>query len=243
MVLARKRGNCLGITSVYLALAEILGIPLGGVYVPSHCFVRYEGNGVRINIETAEKGAERTDEWYARKFLIGKGRPYLHTLGKREMIGVYLKSLGVAYSRKGRDEEALRIYRDAAAFHPGLPDAYYNSGVSYHKLGRNEEAIGMYRRAIALDPGLDSARGNLASALCGCGRLEDGIEEYLRALEVNPKNATARAGVAKAYFARGDFSEAIGHCDRAMEQGCRFEPSMLEVLDRHRMPGGVHAVP
>ncbi|MGE5699651.1 MAG: tetratricopeptide repeat protein, partial [Deltaproteobacteria bacterium] len=50
-------------------------------------------------------------------------------------------------------------------------------------------------------------------------------------------NATARAGLAKAYFSRGAYREAIEHCDRAIEQGCRFEPSMLEVLNRYRRPG------
>jgi regulator of sirC expression with transglutaminase-like and TPR domain len=49
-VIVRKRGNCLGLTLVYLTLAERLGLPLRAVYVPSHSFVRYEGNGARINI-------------------------------------------------------------------------------------------------------------------------------------------------------------------------------------------------
>ncbi len=46
-VLARKKGNCLGLSMLYLSLADRLGIPFRGVYVPSHCFVRYEGNAVR----------------------------------------------------------------------------------------------------------------------------------------------------------------------------------------------------
>jgi tetratricopeptide (TPR) repeat protein len=236
-VLANKRGNCLGLTVVFLSLAERLGVPLSGVYAPSHCFARYEGNGFRINIETGAAGGERKDDWYARKFRIGEGRPYLRTLGKKEMIGVFLKSLGAAYSRQGREEEALRLYREAAAFYPGLPDVYYNAGVSFQKLGRHEEAIGQYRIAITVDPGMAAARGNMAASLCGCGKIEDGIREYRKALEISPENATARAGLAKAYFSQGAYLEAIEHCDRAIEQGCRFEPSMLEVLNRYRRPG------
>jgi tetratricopeptide (TPR) repeat protein len=236
-VLANKRGNCLGLTVVFLSLAERLGIPLSGVYAPSHCFARYEGNGVRVNIETGAAGGERADDWYVSKFRIGEGRPYLRTLGRKEMIGVFLKSVGAAYSRQGRDEEALRLYREAGAFYPGLPDVYYNTGVSLQKLGRHEEAIGQYKIAIAVDPGMAAARGNLAASLCGCGRIEDGIREFRKALEISPENATARAGLAKAYFSRGAYREAIEHCDRAIEQGCRFEPSMLEVLNRYRRPG------
>lgn len=237
-VLARKRGNCLGLTSVYLALAERLEIPLSGVYVPSHCFVRYEGNGARINIETGDKGAERKDAWYAGKYRLKEGSPYLRTLGRREMIGVYLKTLGASYSRKGRDEDALRLYREAALFSPDMPDAYFNAGVSFQKLGRTEDAVEQYRRALTLDPNMGPARGNLAAALCDCGRLEDGIREFRKALDADPRNAVARSGLAKAYYARGDYRKAAEHCDHAMELGCRFDSSMLEVLNRYRKPLG-----
>jgi regulator of sirC expression with transglutaminase-like and TPR domain len=238
-VLARKRGNCLGLTFLYLAIGERVGVPIRGSYVPTHCFARYEGNGVRINIETGEKGIERDDQWYAGKFRLGEGRPYLRTLGKREMIGVYLKSLGAALSRRGMEEEALRLYREAALFHPGLPDVYYNAGVSYQKLGKSKEAIALYRKALSLDPDMAAALGNLGATLCSSGRTEDGIREYLKALAINPDNIKARSGLARAYFSCGAYREAITHCDRAMEQGCSFDPSMLQVLERYRDAGGI----
>jgi tetratricopeptide (TPR) repeat protein len=236
-VIAQKRGNCLGLTFIYLALGERLGIPLQGAYVPTHCFARYEENGVRINIETGEKGAERDDRWYAWKFKVGEGRPYLQTLGKREMIGVYLKSLGAALSRRGMEKDALQVYRQASLFSPGLPDVYYNAGVSYQKLGKNDDAVAQYRKALALDPDLEIARGNLGAALCSCGKVEEGIQEFLKAIEINPENIKARAGLAKAYFSQGAYRQSIAHCDRAMEQGCNFDPSMLEVLARYRAAG------
>jgi tetratricopeptide (TPR) repeat protein len=236
-VIARKRGNCLGLTFLYLALGEELGVPFQGSYVPTHCFARYEENGARINIETGEKGAEREDRWYAEKFKMGEGRPYLRTLGKREMIGVYLKSLGAALSRRGMDEDALRLYRHAALFSPGLPDVYYNAGVSFQKLGKNDEAVAQYRKALALDPGMACARGNLGATLCSSGRTEEGIREFLKAIEINPENVAAHAGIAKAYFAQGAYRESIAHCDRAIAQGCSFDPLMLEVLSRYRAAG------
>jgi regulator of sirC expression with transglutaminase-like and TPR domain len=240
-VIARKRGNCLGLTFLYMAIGERLGVPIRASYVPAHCFARYEENGLRINIETGEKGIERDDRWYAGKFRLGEERPYLQTLGKREMIGVYLKSLGAALSRKGMEEDALQAYRKAARYSPGLPDVYYNAGVSYQKLGRTEEAIAHYRKAIALDPGMACARGNLGATLCSSGRTEEGIREFLKAVEINPENVAARSGLAKAYFSQGAYRESIAHCDRALEQGCRFDPSMLVVLDRYRATGELPA--
>lgn len=235
-VVARKRGNCLGLTVLYIAIAERVGVPLHGSYVPSHCFVRYEENGVPCNVEMGEGGAERDDKWYARKFDLAEGRPYLKTLGKREMIGVYLKSLAAAYSKNAAQEEALRLLGAAALYNPGLPDVYYNAGVAYQKMGKTGDAIAHYRRALELDPGLDSARGNLAAAYCNDGNVEEGIREYRQVLETNPGNVFAQAGLAKSYFARGDYREAIPHCDKARNLGARFEPSMLEILMRYRPP-------
>jgi len=101
-------------------------------------------------------------------------------------------------------------------------------------MGNREEAIARYRKALALDPYMADARGNLAAAYCGSGKMEDGIREFRKALEINPNYALVRAGLARAYFTRGAYREAIEQCDRAMEQGWRFEPSMLEVLNRYR---------
>ena len=66
-VVARKRGNCLGMSLLYLSLAEQLGVPFRGVYVPGHCFVRYEGEGGRRNVEFSDGGASWEDELYLRQ--------------------------------------------------------------------------------------------------------------------------------------------------------------------------------
>lgn len=242
-VVARKRGNCLGLTVLYLAVAEKVGVPLHGSYVPSHCFVRYEENGARCNVEMGEKGAEREDAWYARKFDLAEGRPYLQTLGKREMIGVYLKSLAAAYSKKGMQEEALRLLGVAALYSPGLPDVHFNAGVAYQKMGKTDDAIAHYRRALELDPKLAPARGNLAATFCSTGNVEGGIREYRQVLETDPGNVLAQAGLAKAYFAIGDYRQAIPYCDKAAERGARFEPSMLEILMRYRLPAETSSPP
>jgi tetratricopeptide (TPR) repeat protein len=255
-VLARKHGNCLGLTALYLLLAERFSLPLWGVYVPSHCFVRFEEAGVRINIETGEKGTDQKDDRYVRDFGLTEERPYLRSLGRKEMLGVYLKSLGAAFSRKGEENRALRLYREAAVFYPGLPDIYFNAGVSFHKRGMLKDAIEQYRRALELDPDLAVARDNIAEArkavalrprnpvtrrnlaatLCANGMLEDGIREYHRVLEIDPDNAKALAGLTKAYYASGEFHEAIVYCDRAIACGWTPDPALLGTLERYRDP-------
>ncbi|HLO09215.1 MAG TPA: tetratricopeptide repeat protein [Desulfobacteria bacterium] len=216
-VLARKKGNCLGLSMLYLALADRLGVPFRGVYVPSHCFVRYERNGARVNVEFAEGGASWADDRYRREFRIPPSRPYLHSLAQNEMLGVFLKTLGAAYSRKGREEDALLLYDEARRLYPGLPDVHYNAGVSLQKLGRLDEAAGKYRRALDLDPEMAAARDNLSILLAGKGRYEEAIAEARRAVELEPWNAAARGNLAAVYCGCGRLDEGIREYRRAVE--------------------------
>jgi tetratricopeptide (TPR) repeat protein len=229
-VLARKKGNCLGLSMLYLSLADRLGVPFRGVYVPSHCFVRYEGNGVRVNVEFAEGGASWEDKRYRREFRIPPDSPYLHSLAPTEMLGVFLKTLGAGYSRKGREEDALRLYDEAARVYPGLPDAQYNAGVSLQRLGRLDEAIGKYRRALDLDPEMAAARDNLSILLAGKGRYEEAIAEARRAVELEPWNASTRGNLAAAYCGCGRLDEGIREYRAAVEidPGNRRLQSALE---------------
>jgi regulator of sirC expression with transglutaminase-like and TPR domain len=216
-VLARRKGNCLGLSLLYLALADRLGVPFRGVYVPSHCFVRYEGNGVRVNVEFSEGGAPWEDDRYRREFRIRPDRPYLHSLSSGEFLGVFLKTLGAGYSRRGREEDALRLYDEAGRLYPGLPDVHYNAGVSLQKLGRIDAAAWKYRRALDLDPDMAAARDNLSILLAGKGRFEEAIAEARRAVALEPWNAAARGNLAAAYCGCGKFDEGIREYRMAVE--------------------------
>lgn len=234
-VLARKRGNCLGLTILYLALAERLGLPLRGAYLPSHCFLRYEDGEARINIETAEKGAEWSDARYERAFGVTTDRPYLRSLGNEEMIGVYLKSLGAFRSREGRDDEALALYRTAARCAPGLPDVPYNEGVSYQKMGRLDEAIAQYRKALSLDPALAAARDNLGVALAQQGRYREALEEARKAVTLDPRNVASRGNLAATFCACGMTKEGIREFEKILETDPR-NARALSGLARARRP-------
>ncbi|HQG48256.1 MAG TPA: transglutaminase family protein [Sedimentisphaerales bacterium] len=67
-VLDRRQGYCLSLSLLYLAVAERIGLPLHGVVVPGHFFVRYDNGRTRCNIETTSGGANPPDEYYRTKF-------------------------------------------------------------------------------------------------------------------------------------------------------------------------------
>jgi len=55
-VIDKKEGYCLSLSILYLSIGERLGLPLHGVVVPGHFFVRYDDGRVRFNIETTSNG-------------------------------------------------------------------------------------------------------------------------------------------------------------------------------------------
>jgi Flp pilus assembly protein TadD len=208
-VLARKRGNCLGLSALYLVLAERLDLPVWGVHVPAHCFVRYEAPEGRINAEMADRGGAWEDGRYTRLFRIAEDRPYLRSLSTREMIGVYLLNVGASHLRGNRDAEALRSYRIATLFYPELPEAYFNIGALFQKKGQPNEAVAEYRHALSLDPGLAVARNNLGSVLAGKGLLTEALEEARKAVALDPRSAVARGNLALALLSCGRIDEGI----------------------------------
>ena len=216
-VLSRKQGNCLGLSMLYLAVAERLSVPFRGVCLPSHCFVRYEGNGTVRNVEFASRGEAWPDDRYRKEFRVGAGRPYLRSLSGTQMLGVFLKSLGAAYSKAGRDDSALALYDEAGRFFPGLAEGHFNAGVSLQRLGRIDEAVRKYRIALAQDPELAPARDNLGVVLAMRGDFPAAVAEGVRAVELEPRNAAMRRNLAASYHAAGDIEAAIREYRKALE--------------------------
>lgn len=238
-VLSRKQGNCLGLSMLYLALAEKLSVPFRGVCLPSHCFVRYEGKGGARNVEFALRGERWPDDRYRSEFRIGAGRPYLQSLSGAEMLGVFLKSLGAAYSKKGREEDALRLYDEAVRLFPGLPEGHFNAGVSLQRLERIDEAAGKYRVALSLDPDLAPARDNLGVLLAIRGDFAGAIAEGVRAVALEPRNAAMRRNLASTYYASGDIEGAIREFRKA-EELAPGNPRAMAGLARSYLALGRH---
>jgi regulator of sirC expression with transglutaminase-like and TPR domain len=71
--LLRRQGNCLATTTLYVAVARALDLPIAAVLVPGHAFVCWAGlDGRRLNIETTDNGSSRTDLSYLARFDIDR---------------------------------------------------------------------------------------------------------------------------------------------------------------------------
>lgn len=147
-VLAADFGNCLGNSVLYLAIAERLGLPIQGVSAPGHCFVRYEDEHTRRNIETTANGQERPDHHYQSRTGI-----HLRNLTKREMVGIYLSNLASYHIKYGRYDDAKRVATRALQLDPRSRTAFVNRAVArFHSELEPARAIEKdLRAAIELD--------------------------------------------------------------------------------------------
>jgi tetratricopeptide (TPR) repeat protein len=218
-VLDRKRGHCLSLSILYLSLGERLGLPLYGVVVPEHFFVRYDDGQVRFNIETTSKGGYAPDEHYINKFKVPKKRRssiYMANLNNIQTLGCFFNNLGNSYDDIGDTKHALTALERAVEINPSLSESRTNLGNVYLKKEQVRKAIYEYRRALRINPGDAKAHNNLGNAYTKKGWWNDAISQYLRSIKLDPNFTDAYKNLAIAYCQQKMFGRAITQLKQAI---------------------------
>jgi len=101
-----------------------------------------------------------------------------------------LSNLGVIYSRTGRADEAITVYRRALRLSPDDKAILLNLGLVYLRLEDHARALPLFARVVALDPQHLQARQLLAVCRAYLGQLEPAIHdlEALRAASPHDEN-------------------------------------------------------
>jgi len=123
-------------------------------------------------------------------------------------------ALGSALASRGRDGEALAIFRALADADD--PDGWYNLGTILARRGEFDAAIDAFRRAIALAPSMGAARHNLGLALVRAGRPGEAIAELKEAVRLEPESEGALFTLGLAQLLAGDRAGASASI-RALE--------------------------
>jgi len=211
-VMDEKRGYCLSLSVLYLSIAERLGLPLYGVVVPGHFFVRYDDGRVRFNIETTSNGGTATDKHYINKFRVppaGYNSIYMKNLNKIQTLGCFFNNLGNSYSDIGNMESALLAFERAVEINPTLSESRANLGNIYLKKGLVDEAINEYRRALQINPNDAKTHNNLGNAYTQQESLHRAVAEYRRSIGLDPSFVDAHKNIAIAYAQQERFGYAI----------------------------------
>jgi tetratricopeptide (TPR) repeat protein len=170
-VLRSRRGTCVGLGTLYLAVAELLGLPAEGVMRPGHFFVRFregreghpEGRPQGRNVELLHKGEELPDVWYEARFPIpgGSAPEYARPLSLAEVLAVVEYDIGNERRRQGRLAEARRAYERATQHFPDFAEAQASLGATLHLLGDLDAAERHYRAAHLANSNLPGLEGNM----------------------------------------------------------------------------------
>lgn len=195
-VLDRRQGYCVGIASLYLVLAERLGLPIYAVATPSHAFVRYDDGATRINIETLQSGSQVPDE----QFILAERIPeksirkgvFMRNLSAEEFLAQVHNNLGVIYSRRGSVAQAAEDYRRATDLAPRFPAPYYNYASDLLKYGDYRRAARLFTKSLRLYPIDVWALNNRALAYIKMGKREKARKDFEAALRIEPGFEQAR---------------------------------------------------
>lgn len=219
-VLDKRKGYCLSLSVLYLAIGERLGLPLYGVVVPGHFFVRYDDGRVQFNIETTSQGGTASDEHYRKKFQVPKDSRnsiYLKNLNKLQTLGCFFNNLGLSYNHVGNSESEMLALLRAVEINPTLSESRANLGNAYQRRGQIVEAIREYEAALAINPSDPKTHNNLGNAYSERGWMSYAISEYRRALELDGKFVDAYRNLAIALTKQERYGEAVRELRRLIE--------------------------
>jgi len=162
-VVAGRRGGCVGLGALVLAIGETLGIPIAGVMVPGHFFVRELGPGAH-NVELLRRGETMPDAWYVGKY--GPWAPsasaYLRPLELPEVIAVHWFNIGNLHRIAGDLPGAAAAYRQAVEDFPTFAEAAASLGAVLQLRGDLQGAILSYDAAARARPDLPGLAHNLS---------------------------------------------------------------------------------
>jgi len=218
-VMDEKRGYCLSLSILYLSVGERLGLPLYGVVVPGHFFVRYDDGQIKFNIETTSNGGTASDEHYISKFKVpagGSNGIYMKNLNKIQTLGCFFNNLGNSYSDVGNMEAALLAFERAVEINPTLSESRANLGNVYLKKDRIREAVREYRTALQINPHDVKTYNNLGNAYTQQEQLNMAVSQYVRAIGLDPNFADAYKNLAIVYGKQKRYGQAIAELKKAL---------------------------
>ncbi len=116
-VIESRRGVCLGVSILYLSLAQRLNLTLEAITPPGHIYVRYRSpSGEITNIETTARGIDVPSERY-----LSLETRKLQLRNIKEVIGLaFMNQASVAWHQENT-KLAIELYEKGCQFLPGDP--------------------------------------------------------------------------------------------------------------------------
>lgn len=133
-VLDCRRGVCLGVSILYICLAQRLDLPLEMITPPGHIYVRYRDGSDEINIETTARGIHVDSSEY-----LGIDTRSLQQRTIKEVIGLAHFNQASVHWGQAEYAEALAAYQKAIKYLPDDKLVMELMGFAYVLTGAEEQ--------------------------------------------------------------------------------------------------------
>lgn len=110
-VIDNRQGVCLGVSILYLCIAQRLGVNLEIITPPGHIYVRFNDGEKLLNIETTARGINTPSEMY-----LGINTKSLHERNMKEVVGLAFMNQASVMLHKKDYRQAIDLYKKALLF-------------------------------------------------------------------------------------------------------------------------------
>lgn len=139
-VIDNRKGVCLGVSILYLALAQRLELPLEIITPPGHIYVRYRKGDTLINIETTSRGVHMPSENY-----LGINTHLLEERTMKEVVGMAFVNQASVLSAKKDYKTTVDLYKKAKLFMPDDPLVTMLMGIHSILLGETKQGLALLK--------------------------------------------------------------------------------------------------
>ena len=147
-VLDGRKGVCLGVSILYLSLAQRLNLALEAITPPGHIYVRYVGeDGDILNIETTARGIDIPSEHY-----LGIETKSLQSRNLFEVIGCAFMNQAAVSWHKDDSKTAVALYEKARPFLPNDHMLNMFLGFNYLFVGKETEGRKLLEKVRGVIP-------------------------------------------------------------------------------------------
>lgn len=150
-------GVCLGVTAIYLAIAQRIELPLEIITPPGHIYVRYRNGNRVINIETTARGIHVPSESY-----LSVAASTLQERTLKEVIGMTHVNQASTFLQAQKFQDAAASYEKALPYMPKDSLVLELSGYSYLLLGEKEKGEAALKALQACSPSSSSIGHKMA---------------------------------------------------------------------------------
>jgi tetratricopeptide (TPR) repeat protein len=144
-------------------------------------------------------------------------------------------SLGLAFSRQGNVQLAIRFLRQGLEYDPANIEGNIGLGNLFYGMKDMQRAARHWRRVVRQEPANTRVKKNLGLAFFKQGKYGLSISYLKEVVRADTADATTYRNLARAYYRCGDFESALREYEKSLECDKESPPALMARLECMRL--------